>query len=70
MQDECANPKFNLLPQNHPDPIPGHCTKEGTEKYFSRNSDLIHPDNYKQPYGLDGLTLSKIVHGTRGLWSK
>lgn len=49
--------------------LPGHCTEEGTDRYYRRsqsgeNSHMeVHPDNFKSPFN-SLLKLSSIGYGT------
>jgi len=65
LQDECANPDFNLAANNIRTPHIGYCTSEGTQRYFNRRLDKVHPDNFNKLH-LNGqeLILSKMMLGT------
>ncbi|CDW84836.1 UNKNOWN [Stylonychia lemnae] len=65
LQDECPNPQFNLTKENLIQRQMGHCTTEGTQRYFQRNQEQIHPDNFTSiQLGRNQLTLSKMMMGT------
>lgn len=50
-------------------PLPGHCTEEGSDRYYRRsqsgeNSHLeVHPDNFKSPFS-SMIKISSIGYGT------
>eukprot|EP00347_Sterkiella_histriomuscorum_P012670 403367675 len=70
LQDECENPKFNLLSANFNEPLQGYCTPEGSERYFNRatSTGKVHSDNFthfKLKNEGEHLTLSKMAIGTQ-----
>ena len=62
LQDECHNPKFNLLDQHFQGPYTGHCSAEGTERYQQRESKFS--SFFKQILLEEQLNISKYSLST------